>query len=279
MNVKSLNELNFDFKNQIDQTGRETLANYQKHQSANIEPLKPPLTEIGVKSLNELNNEFKSQTQTNNVTGTGFETDSFKVEKSALKLEYIFAETPGKHIDSKKNHALFAAISDILFYLAIFTVMLSILISGENEGEPRMFMGYSYFTVLTFSMQDEIPQGSFILVRRKEAGELKTGDNITYMRDVNTAVTHKIIDIYDNYENSGAKGFQTKGVNNVNPDKDIVYESNVVGKVVFVLPGAGAAMSYLRENIYIAFIGFGLFIVLSFLIRRLFVMKNIKKCA
>jgi len=270
VNVKSLNELNLDF--QIRQTERKPLTN---NQDAAIESLKPSLTDAGVKSLNELNNEFQIQTlkMKNNATAPAFEQAGFKAEKSRLNLADIFTEQPAKVTGGKKPRTLFTAISDILFYLAIFTVMLTILSSGANDGEPGMFMGYSYFTVLTSSMQDEIPKDSLILVRRKDAGELKVGDNITYMRDSNTTVTHKIINIYDDYQNSGVKRFQTKGVNNSTPDKEIVCEADIVGKVIFVLPGAGAAISYLRENIYIAFIIFGLFIALSLLIRRLFVQS------
>ena len=170
----------------------------------------------------------------------------------------------------KKQKGIFALISDIMFYLAIVIVMFSFITSGPKDGGPRMFMGYSYFTVLTGSMQDEIPKGSFILVHTTDPQKLKVGDNITYMLNANTTVTHKIMNIYENYENSGARGFQTKGVNNPNPDENIVFEANVVGKVIFHVPMAGAIISSLRENIFVVFIIFGLCIALSFLIRILF---------
>jgi len=172
----------------------------------------------------------------------------------------------------KKQRSIFALISDMLFYLAIFTVLVAILTSApvNGSGSAKMVMGYSYFTVLTRSMQDEIPKGSFILVKQTDPQDLNIGDNITFMKDANTSVTHKIADIYENYEDSGVRGFQTKGVNNPYPDKDIVYESNIIGKVILVLPSVGAAISYIRANIYIVFIIFGLCILLSFLLRGLF---------
>jgi len=179
--------------------------------------------------------------------------------------------------NKKKQRGILSLISDLLFYLAICTVLLAVLTSvpGNGNGAPRMFMGYSYFTVLTPSMQNEIPKGSFILVKETKSQDLNIGDNITFMKDANNSVTHKIVDIYENYENSGARGFQTKGVNNLNPDKNIVYEANVIGKVILVLPAVGAAISYIRANIYIVFIFFGLCILLSFLLRGLF--ANISK--
>jgi len=185
-------------------------------------------------------------------------------EASEIRKEQVRQKPPGK------KRGLFTAISDMLFSLAIVMILFVVLIPGSDGGEPRMIFNYAYFTVLTPSMQDEIPQGSFILVKRVNPSELKTGDNITYMADQSTSVTHKIVDIFENYENSGARGFRTQGVNNANPDPDIVYESYVVGKVIFVLPVAGAILSNLSENVFLVFIIFGLCVLFAFLLRGIF---------
>jgi len=180
--------------------------------------------------------------------------------------------------EKPERKARFSLISDMLFYMAILIILLSALPS-PNSVFPKAVMGYSYFTVLSTSMQDEIPKGSFVLVRQTDAQNLKKGDNITYMRDGIDTVTHKIVNIYDNYQNSGARGFQTKGVNNATPDKDIVSEKNIVGKVILVLPAAGVVISYLGENIYIVFILFGLCVVLSLVFRTLLVKQGRKTAA
>ena len=169
-----------------------------------------------------------------------------------------------------KRRAAPAVFSDILFYFAIMAVLLAAFSSGTNSGMPRMVMGYSYFVVLTSSMQSEIPKGSFVVVKQTDPKKLNIGDNITYMLNQGTSVTHKIADIYENYENSGARGFLTKGVNNANADKGVVYEANIVGKVVFALPVAGAVMSYMGANIHLVVIMFGLCVILSFTLRGLF---------
>jgi signal peptidase len=171
---------------------------------------------------------------------------------------------------SKKRRGLFAAISDIVFSLAIIMILFVVLISGSDRGQPKSFFSYSYFAVVTASMQDEIPQGSFILVKQMDPTALEVGDNITYMVDQSTSVTHKVVDIYEDYDSSGARGFKTKGVNNANPDKEIVYEANVVGKVVLVLPVVGAFLTNLSENVFLVFIIFGLCILLSFVLRGVF---------
>ena len=169
-----------------------------------------------------------------------------------------------------KERGLFTAISDMLFSLAIVMILFVVLFSGTESGRPKTIFNYSYFTVVSPSMQDEIPQGSFILVKSIDPQKLKVGDNITYMADRSTSVTHKIVGIYENYDSSGALGFQTKGVNNTNPDQDIVYEASIVGKVVFVLPVFGTVLSHLSENVFLVFIIFGLCVLLSFFLRGVF---------
>ena len=176
----------------------------------------------------------------------------------------------------KKKYGLLTAMSDIIFSLAIVMILFIALIPNPNSGAPKTIFNYSCFTVLTPSMQDEIPQGSFILVKKIDPRKLKAGDNITYMADRGTSVTHKIVDIYDNYGNSGAMGFQTQGVNNANPDREIVYEANLIGKVVLVIPVAGAILANLGENIFLVFIIFILCVLLSFFLRGVF-RKPVKR--
>ena len=178
---------------------------------------------------------------------------------------------PGEKQAKRRSRDVFAFISNIVFYLAVVMIMITVLTSGTENGAPKTIFGYSYFTVISKSMQDEIPKGSFILVKDRDAKSLKVGDTITYIRDRNTSVTHKIVDIFENYNKSGARGFQTKGVNNANPDSDIVYEANIVGKVILAIPVLGAAMSWLAANVYLVFVIFGLCVIISFCIRGLLV--------
>ena len=194
-----------------------------------------------LKTLQEINNEFK----------------------------LVNANLPERESDKKKRTA-FAAFADMLFYIAILAIFFSVLSPGTGSGRPKSILGYSYFTVISNSMKDEMPKGSFVLVRETAPEKLAVGDNITFMRDRYDSVTHKIIGIHENYDSSGARGFVTMGTNNTSPDSDIVYEANVIGKVVLVIPGLGAAISYLGANIHIVFIFFSISILASFGIRGLF---------
>ncbi|MDR2712562.1 MAG: hypothetical protein LBB91_05550, partial [Clostridiales bacterium] len=63
-------------------------------------------------------------------------------------------------------------------------------------------------------------------------------------------------------------------VNNPQPDKDIVDAANVIGKVVFTVPGMGKALSNLNEKIIFAMIFLGLLLLLSFTLQVFFGMKK-----
>ena len=272
VDIKPLHKLNREFM--IDMLS--------DNQNINTEPIKSEKTNA---NINENKVEIENTTQP---VSMGFikpiiiEIEPPQPIHNGIDLKKFFERNYIPQPDKKKQkiqnnkkrvkkRSIFSFISDILFYLAILTVMFAILTSGTKDGLPRTFLGkYSYFTVVSPSMQNELPVGSFILVKKIDPYKLQIGDNITFMRDANTSVTHKIIDILENYNNSGARGFQTKGTNNANPDSEIVYEANVIGKVIFNIPKMGAVISELRANIYIVFIVFGVFIVAAFILRWLF---------
>ena len=169
--------------------------------------------------------------------------------------------------ERRKAYSLLATISDALFSLAIVMILVVALFPGPDGTAPKRILNYSYFTVMTPSMQDEIPQGSLILVKKIDPLKLKEGDNITFLAEHGTSVTHKIVGIHENFGHSGARGFQTQGVNNANPDGEIVYEANVIGKVVLVLPLVGKILSGIGENFFLLFLIFSLCILLSFFLR------------
>ena len=228
-----------------------------------------------MKTLQELNREFTAEYLTRSRAGAF---DKLLAVRPALKTAFekftgsraavLLGRLSAKYATGKKL-SVFSVISDALFYMAIAVILVTIFSSGMDRGAPKSIFGYTYFTVVSRSMQDEIPKGAFILVKKTD--DLKVGDNITFMRDLSTSVTHKIVGIYEDYNKSGARGYQTMGVNNANPDTDITFESNVVGKVIFVLPYAGACFGYLKTHIHIVLIIFGLSIIFSFSIRGLFV--------
>ena len=144
-------------------------------------------------------------------------------------------------------------VAGALTILATVLIAISLLASSK----------YTFFAVMTSSMHDELPKGSLILTRQTDPSALKEGDNITFVRDWNTTVTHKIFEILENHRETGERGFRTKGTNNLRPDEEIVTEDRIVGKVVFSVPGIGTAITYMGDNMHILYIVFGACVVLA----------------
>jgi signal peptidase len=192
-----------------------------------------------------------------------------RADKRSLKIARL-ATQRSKDLPLKRKKTAAMYISDFMFYAALVLVLfITIQFTSNAKDGPIILLNHSILTVLTPSMQSVIPKGSLVIIRTVDPDTLQIGDDITYMKDQKTSITHRVIQIIENYNNTGAKGFQTKGVNNQDPDTDIVYAGNVVGRVVFHMPVLGAALGYLSQNIYIVFILFALLMLLSFSIRSL----------
>lgn len=166
------------------------------------------------------------------------------------KPRYVFKT------ESKKQLAF-----DIIFYAVIAMIVVGALILSAS-GNNNIF-GVQYYKVLSGSMQRTYPKGSIVFVKTIDPGELSVGDDITFYTDPKTVVTHRVIEIIPNYNNSSQFGFRTKGLENDHEDKDIVYQQNVVGKVVLCIPQAGNFLSFIASYWWLLF---GLFILLLMLV-------------
>lgn len=142
-----------------------------------------------------------------------------------------------------------SVISNIFFFASLIMLVFAAFVYGA-KGNVRYIGPYTCFTVLTDSMQSEIPQGAFLLVKRVDPGSIRVGDDITYMIDQKQSVTHRVIQINENYADSGMRGFTTKGIENPTPDSEVVYAENVVGVVQVSIPGLGDALTYIGENFW-----------------------------
>lgn len=98
----------------------------------------------------------------------------------------------------------------LLSVLIVLVVSVAFL-KGGDSGAPKSLAGFSTFTVLTGSMQDEIPQGSLVITQQTDPRELKIGDDITYLSSPTTTVTHRIVGIIENYKDTGQRAFENAG--------------------------------------------------------------------
>ena len=149
----------------------------------------------------------------------------------------------------KKKSDKKTLVGNLVFYglLALFMLAVFIVSMGGGNG-VKTFMGRSAFIVKTSSMESVYPKGSLVVTRSVDPDILQVGDDITYMANQTSTITHRIIAIYENYGDTKFRGFETQGVMNDEPDKNIVLETNVVGKVVFSSKLLGSAANFIINN-------------------------------
>ena len=179
---------------------------------------------------------------------------------------FKFELPPAKKPASKKKTVM-PIVSNVLFYGALLGILFGVFAATAKDDRPHDIFGYSYFTVLSKSMQSEIPKGSFVVTKRTEPTELKTGDDITFFKDFNTTITHRVIEIHENYNGSGERGFKTQGIENDEPDEVIVSAGNIVGKVVFHIPKAGEIMKNIAKNIWFIIAALALLMIFGISLR------------
>ncbi len=111
-------------------------------------------------------------------------------------------------------------------------------------GESTSIFGYSFYYVLTESMEPEIMAGEMILCKSTDPKDLKVGDTVTYVGEVGVlkdkVITHKIIEIKGDF-------FITQGVANDIPDPAI-KSSQILARYVATVPFAGKLFSVINSK-------------------------------
>jgi len=170
---------------------------------------------------------------------------------------------------NKSNGNTWKFIFDIAFYAALAAIVVGAVLLGGKSGHRTQFFGFSYFEVLTGSMESIIPRGSLVIARQVPSGRIKAGDVITFRRSDEESVTHQVIDVIPDFNGNGALGFRTKGTDNLEPDPDIVAAANVLGVVKLHVPVLGFTLRWVSDNIKYVFVLFILVILVSIALRVL----------
>ena len=106
------------------------------------------------------------------------------------------------------------------------------------------FVGLNVFVVQSGSMEPDYRTGSVVYVKETDVSALEEGDVITFNLSGGLRATHRIIEVT---ELDGQPAFRTKGDANEHPDNGLVVPSQIVGKVVFTIPGMGYLTAYLQQ--------------------------------
>lgn len=102
------------------------------------------------------------------------------------------------------------------------------------------FFGTNPYIVLSGSMEPVIHTGSLVYISETDE-PFRVGDIIGYVAG-ETPVVHRIVGEEEN-------GFITQGDANDAPDLALVTKSEILGKCVLTVPGAGYVLSSLRSHV------------------------------
>ena len=154
-------------------------------------------------------------------------------------------------------------VSELIFYLALLLGVLAVFLFCRGNANQTSLFGYNVFTILTDSMTPDYPVNTLIITRVTDPGLIKAGDDITYVRSDNNIITHRVVEVHENYSNSGMMAFTTKGITNQFTDKQEVYADNVLGLVVWYNYTLGVLIAYIKTRyilviiLTLLIIGFG----------------------
>jgi len=125
--------------------------------------------------------------------------------------------------------------------------MVFVVISSKASGGEPQFLGYQLKTVLSGSMEPTFKTGSIIAVEPVEdPASLHKDDVITYMQEGGDLVTHRIVEVINNNDQTM---YQTKGDNNEDSDTQPVLSQNVVAKYTGItIPYLGYLIDFAKSS-------------------------------
>ncbi|ALE91291.1 signal peptidase I [Arthrobacter alpinus] len=141
----------------------------------------------------------------------------------------------------------------VVAWLLILSVAASVAVAVVI---PRI-TGATPYTILTGSMQPELPPGTLVVVRPVDANKISIGSVITYQLQSGKAtnVTHRVV--AQGFDTKGGLRFQTQGDANNVPDENWVKPIQIKGEKWYAVPYLGYVNNILiREErqmaVYIA---------------------------
>lgn len=172
------------------------------------------------------------------------------------------------------TQSVITALLVVVFPIVAFTLFTS---------KSAIILGIKSFVVMTGSMEPTVPTGSIIY--SIQDASYGVGDIVAF-KNGDVTVTHRIVKVQDqagkavsslvaptsSQPNLSRVFYQTKGDANKVADSKLVESSEVVGKVLFLIPFMGIVVIFLKTPV-----GFILLFVLPTLAYIFYELWNIKK--
>ncbi|UOQ44538.1 signal peptidase I [Halobacillus salinarum] len=155
-------------------------------------------------------------------------------------------------MSGKKILSVLSTLLNILLFAVLVSMIFLVISAKASGGEPNIF-GYQIKTVLSGSMEPTFKTGSVIAVNPDiDNKTFQKGDIVTFMKDKDTLVTHRIIDVQKTGNNVI---YHTKGDNNDGPDMDPLLAENVVGEYTGItIPYLGKMITFANSQLGAVFL-------------------------
>ena len=117
----------------------------------------------------------------------------------------------------------------VVLLVSIFGIM-----TAKMRGKVPYFFGYSIMNIVSGSMEDTIPEGSYILIKKTDPSEIRKGDIICFYSDdpkiKGFPNTHAVVE--DPLEGEDGLEFVTKGEANPLNDPVTAKGNKLIGRYV-----------------------------------------------
>lgn len=125
----------------------------------------------------------------------------------------------------------------------------------------------------THPFERTLHDGDLVFLQGVNPEDIKVGDIIVYSKSDGDLIIHRVITIIPS-DTDGKIYFETQGDGNNGPDRPLVSQDDVVGRVVFRIPWLGHIMLLMRSS-FAAFIIVAIILLLIFeLVFSVFVGKE-----
>ena len=140
-----------------------------------------------------------------------------------------------------KGMAIFQKLINIFawVFLALFGIGLILTLAANLN----VLGGYRHLIVQSGSMEPTIMTGDVIVIAK--ANDYQKNDVITFQDVEGEITTHRIDEVR---KVDGGKEYMTKGDANRVQDNDVIFEREIMGKVVFTIPKLGYFIYFLRSK-------------------------------
>lgn len=155
-------------------------------------------------------------------------------------------------IQLKKISGVLKIVATVFWWIATVSLVALILVimGAKIKGRVPYLFGYSVMNIVSGSMEDKIPAGTYILIKKTDASDIQRGDIICFYSDDPNIKgypnTHTVIE--DPIYGENGIEFVTKGDANLLKDDYTAKGDKLIGKYVKNLDGLTRFSRSLQGN-------------------------------